>query len=103
MAEGKSGPKSPGVPDGWESDSSPEDYRNFSTSGRGATTADPGKPEIDDAPLPGKTQPEFPPEGWGQAGENYPPTRGPVPERGGDRGGGDRGGGDQRGEESDDR
>jgi len=81
MAEGKSGPRSVGVPDGWESDSSPEDYRDFSTSGRGATTADAEKPETEDAPLPGETQPEFPADGGGGAGENYPPTRGPVPER----------------------
>jgi hypothetical protein len=81
MAEGKSGLKSPGVPDGWESDSSPEDYRNFSTSGRSVTTGHHAKQETADAQLPGETEPEFPPEGWGGAGENYPPTRGPVPER----------------------
>ena len=29
----------------------------------------------------GKPRPEFPPEGWGEPGKNYPPTRGPVAER----------------------
>ena len=81
MPEGKAGPKSPGVPEGWESDSSPEEYRNFSSPGLGATTGDHGKPEAAPQPIPGEDQPEFPPEGWGGAGENYPPTRGPVPER----------------------
>jgi hypothetical protein len=82
MAEGKTGPKSQGLPDGWESDSSPDHYRNFSTSGRGATTADAAKPGDASQPVPGETQPEFPAEGWGGAGENYPSTRGPVPDRG---------------------
>jgi hypothetical protein len=26
----------------------------------------------------GAPQPEFPPEGWGEEGENYPPTQGPL-------------------------
>jgi hypothetical protein len=96
MAEGKAGPKSPGVPDRWESDSSPDDFRNCSTPGLGATTGDRaggaagegtsgGGRGTDYAEPPraisGETQPEFPPEGWGEAGENYPPTRGPVPDR----------------------
>ena len=28
----------------------------------------------------GPPQPEFPPEGWGREGENYPPTQGPRAE-----------------------
>ena len=28
----------------------------------------------------GPAQPEFPPEGWGEPGENYPPTQGPLGE-----------------------
>ncbi|HMC90955.1 MAG TPA: hypothetical protein VKI45_00710 [Allosphingosinicella sp.] len=80
MAEGKAGPRSPGVPDGWESDSSPDDYRNYSSSGRGATTADAEKTEPDDPPIVAEDVPEFPPEGWGEAGENYPPTQGPLEE-----------------------
>jgi len=93
MAEGKAGPKSPGVPDGWESDSAPGDYRNFSSSGRGATTQDPPHGEAGEgtygggrgtdyvepaAPRPGEAVPEYPPEGWGEAGGNYPPTQGPL-------------------------
>jgi hypothetical protein len=27
---------------------------------------------------PGAPQPEFPLEGWGEPGENYPPTQGPL-------------------------
>lgn len=95
MAEGKAGPRSPGVPDGWESDSSPDDYRNYSSSGRGATTADHPKgaapggntgagSRTDDAGTPGaagRDVPERPREGWGGPGENYPPTQGPLGER----------------------
>lgn len=74
-------PKAPGRAQGWESDSAPDAYRNFSSSGRGATTAE-KQVEASVAPAnTAATQPEFPPEGWGGPGENYPPTRGPVPVR----------------------
>jgi len=80
MAEGKAGPRCPDVPDGWESDSSPDGYREYSSSGRGATTADGEQAETDDPPIAAEDVPEFPPEGWGEAGENYPPTQGPLGE-----------------------
>jgi hypothetical protein len=85
MPEGKAGPKSPGTPEGWASDSSAEDYRNFSTSGRGATTADDGKPEEGPQAVAGGPQPEFPGEGWGEPDENYPPTQGPLGDEYGSR------------------
>jgi hypothetical protein len=82
MAEGKAGPRSSGVPDGWESDSSPDGFRDFSSSGRGSTTADGERSEADDPPIAAEDVPELPPEGWGEAGENYPPTQGPLGEVG---------------------
>jgi hypothetical protein len=78
MAERETGKRSPGAPDGWESDSSPDDYRNYSSSGRGATTADGEQAEADDPPMAAEDVPQFPLEGWGEAGENYPPTQGPL-------------------------
>jgi hypothetical protein len=71
---------------GWESDSSPDDYGNYSSSGRGAVTG--GGPSADGdyeaVTSPGEAEarqgeaaPEFPPVGWGGKDGNYPPTRAP--------------------------
>lgn len=101
MAEGKAGARGPGVPDGWESDSDPDAYRNYASSGRGATTADHDKAAAGEGTSGGgrgtdyaepaattrPDAPEFPPEGWGGEGENYPPTRGPLGEPAEDRDG----------------
>jgi hypothetical protein len=84
------------VPEGWESDSSPADFRNFSSSGRGAISAHHpewaasggefgggrGTDYSEPAPaIAGEDRPEFPREGWGEPGENYPPTQGPLGDR----------------------
>ena len=79
--------------DGWASDSSPDGYREYSSSGRGAVTG--GAPKEagagnsgggrgsdypvagQDAEHEGEARPEFPPQGWGEAGGNYPPALGP--------------------------
>jgi hypothetical protein len=68
---------------GWEP-WSPE--RDRGGSGVGAFTGkDPGthglegrKREGASGPGEGPAQPEFPPEGWGEKDENYPPTQGPL-------------------------
>ncbi|HEY1605442.1 MAG TPA: hypothetical protein VGF77_07560 [Allosphingosinicella sp.] len=73
---------------GWEP-WSPE--RERGGSGVGAFTGkepagrrDPGlegrKREGATGPGEGPPRPEFPPEGWGEKGENYPPTQGPIGE-----------------------
>jgi hypothetical protein len=76
---------------GWQSDSSPDDYRNYSSSGRGAVTHGRGEgqggrgTDYDEALSPeeaearqGEAAPEFPPVGWGGKDENYPPARSPA-------------------------
>jgi hypothetical protein len=74
--------------EGWEP-WTPE--RERGGSGVGAFSGeDPGGPgdhglegrkrEGASGPGAGPPQPEFPPQGWGEPGENYPPTQGPLGE-----------------------
>ena len=77
-------------PEGWQEWEPPED-RGGSGAGafEGKPPPGPGEHALKEAkkvdPSPsvgiGAPQPEFPPEGWGEPGENYPPTQGPLEER----------------------
>jgi hypothetical protein len=73
---------------GWEP-WSPERERGGSGVGAFTGKDPPGdrslegrKREGASGPGDGPAQPEFPPEGWGEEGENYPPTQGPLGEPG---------------------
>lgn len=83
--------------EGWESDSSPDDYRNFSSPGLGAVTHGAGGsgagagdygggrgtdaaqgPSGEEAEArEGEAQPEFPPVGWDMEGPGRAPVEGP--------------------------